>query len=221
LDEIEIHSYKALITGFITFLVIFFGAKCTLSSFFKQKEYELVRDRYLTHSLDVVRKYNLNLMESYAKNFHEVNQTLGKVIHDDQTLDVKNTINNINYLDDASICGFEYTRITRLLNDETLWTLNQILVANIVKENIFLKSVLEQLRINETPCKKKAEEYNIKVNTNFENILSEAGIITGFLTEITDIFEEKRFNFSTIRNFSKDVTVVSMLVELRSSLKEK
>lgn len=45
MSVIEVHFYKALITGLISLGVAFFAAKLALSSFFKQKDFELVRGR--------------------------------------------------------------------------------------------------------------------------------------------------------------------------------
>jgi len=144
--ELELHIYKVLMTGIVSLLVAYLAAKFALSSFFKQKEYELVRDRYLTEGVDKVRAYNIKVITDYNWNYLQTTKCLAKAYHAEAALDPEYTLSMLRPIDDINVSGFEYTRVSRLLNDETLWELNDYVVGNILAENEHLIRIIETLK---------------------------------------------------------------------------
>lgn len=215
MSDLETHFYQALITGAISLLVAFVAAKLALSSFFKQKEFELVRDRYLYDGLDKIRSYNVQMMVNYNWNYLQVNKCLAKAYHKESAFDPKVCLESLRDIDALNVCGLEYTRVTRLLGDDSLWQLNDFVSGNIVSQNEILIRIVETLKHSDSYSTADLLTWRDEISNTKKELYTQIGCITGFLTEITDLLEETKLEFSSIKRFSDDITVS----ELTSNIK--
>lgn len=217
MSDIEIHIYKAFVSGIVSLLVVFIAAKLGLSSFFKQKEFELVRDRYLFDGVDKIRAYNINTMVSYKWNFIQVNKCLSQAYHGEKAFSPDNCLSSLRDIDDINACGLEYTRVTRLLNDESLWKLNDSIIGDVISENDHLTRIVEILKYAEEDKLGPNALLRLKdeIEKSHAQLNNKVTIITAFLTEITDILEETKMEFSSVKRFSDDITVSQLTGNIR------
>lgn len=215
MSVIEVHFYKALITGSISLGVAFFAAKLALSSFFKQKEFELVRDRYLFDGVDRIRAYNIQIMVDYNWNFIQVNKCLAKAYHNEKSYDPQSCLDSLRKIEDINSCGLEYTRVTRLLGDDSLWKLNDLVTGNIIAQSDHLVRIIETLKHADSYTPSALLALKEEIEGRQEELNVQVGFIAGFLTEITDLLEETKMEFSSIKRFSEDVTVSELTENVR------
>ncbi|RJG35824.1 hypothetical protein [Motilimonas pumila] len=213
--ELEVHIYKVLATGFASLLMAYLAAKFALKSFFKQKEYELVKDRYLNNGVDKVRAYNIELITNFNWNYCQVQKCLARTYHEEKSFPPEACLKSLRDIGDINACGLEHTRITRLLNDDSLWQLNEHVVGNVLSQNEWLIRVVETLQYSE----KSTPEALLKLKNETEETQKELHIqmscVTSFLTEVTDILEESQMDFSSIKRFSTDATVSTLVENIR------
>jgi hypothetical protein len=215
-SDLELHFYKVIMTGSASLIVAYLAAKFALYSFFKQKEYELVRDRYLTEGVDKVRAYNIKVMTDYNWNYLQTSKCLAKAYHAESAFDPERTLSTLRAIDDINVSGLEYTRVSRLLNDESLWELNDFIIGNILAENEHLIRILETLKHAESMSPNAILKLKDEIEGNQNKMHVQIGCITSFLTEITDVLEESNLEFSAVKNFYMDTTVAVMLGNIRA-----
>jgi hypothetical protein len=215
MSDLEAHIYKALITAVFSLSVAFIAAKLALASFFKQKEFELVRDRYLYDGVDKIRSYNVQMMVNYNWNYLQVNKCLAQAYHKEKSYDPVACLESLREIDGINVCGLEYTRVTRLLGDDALWELNDLVAGNIIAQNDWLRRIIETLKYSDSYAASALLKLKEEISVAQKEIHIQVGCITGFLTEITDILEETKLEFSSIKRFSEDITVSELTNNIR------
>lgn len=214
--ELDVHVYKVLITAVISLFVAYLAAKFTLGSFFKQKEYELVKDRYLNNGIDKVRAYNSELITDFNWNYYQVNKCLARAFHKEQSFPPEACLKMLREIDGINACGLEHTRISRLLNDESLWLLNEFIVTKILAQNEYLIRIIEVFKYSEKYSPEALHKLKNETEVAQKLLNKEMSCVTSFLTHITDILEESQMDFSSVKRFSIDTTVSEIVQTIRN-----
>jgi len=190
-----------------------------LSSYFRQKEYEHVRSRYLDHGFDA-----LTAEVEYALSVYRTNWALvlryTKLYRDiQQPLDVSDFFHQFREFDQAHFRLVPAHRLKSLLQDDTIWNGYQRVVAFVNATNDTIKADFGvALRILSSQANhpdkasfvQKAEsmaaEMNVKSRTHYV-FLSE-------LQNLARLFEAEQFSRTSIVDFKSREAVKTIMSRL-------
>ena len=209
----------SIVTGSFTLVAALIVATLTLGFYFRQKEYEVVKKRYLDNGVDQVTSTlyrNLsNLRHNWARSLFLVSQynTYGK--HFDKS-DLQ-----VGYLDvfPAEFETVACARVCELTGSDVIWRINQFVLAFIGNSNDAVRydipRLLSALDSNAAVevREKKSELLLEKLREINEKAFKYESFID-YLTKLSQILEKEKFSFKAISGFRNKWKIYNIIKEL-------
>jgi hypothetical protein len=205
-------------------LVVIFTTLSGLWVYFRQKEYELVRQRYLEDGLDVlihhvetalnIFQYNFTHSLLVLKTFRDLGADMPTRLYDTgfQDLDKVTMVPTRNYL------------LEQLIGDNICYKIHQLMMVFVHDaNNFFMNDLCSMLRIKinggkEIGVKATREEIveiYMKHCVEYEKKAHRFWILLGNLQNIAFAFEKEKFTFKKIGSFRNNASVQESISVLK------
>lgn len=209
-----------LLAGFIAYLL-------GLRAYHIQREYELVRRRYLDEGLDafaadvehalIIFKNNWQHSLTVLKYYREMDAGMRKELLDEGYLD----------LDMSQFRVRPNYRVAELVGDKVFWNVQQLLFAFVGTSTSFFKDDLGgavRHAILGTPLKGKKEDMIRDYVSECENKLNQANRYYVLLAEVQNViteFEKRRLTLKDIHKFKNRPEMRNIIERLNNSFEDK
>ena len=210
-----------LIKGGITLAVALLGAWWALHLYFRQKEYELIKQRYLEGAVDIwlLNRANSRSPAPQLGTLPKYHQQL----RDEKTdSDIQELEKGFQLLDSSKIHRIPHHRISNLTGSQLIWEIYQAAIAFIANANTQItKEIPDLIRLKLTTDRiasepgKIAEAMFEKLKGIKEESLKYACLTHG-LHELSLMSETEPLRFKRITKFSQRVAVKNLLNRLRN-----
>ncbi|MCX7192421.1 MAG: hypothetical protein NTY60_02145 [Proteobacteria bacterium] len=215
-----------MIKGAFTLVAVALGAFIALQVYFRQKEYELIKQRYLEGGVDVVAS--------------ELESTLGVVSHNwarclhvcksfrdvGANFDIKEIERGFLNIDSSHFQQIAHHRISSLINSDIIWESFQLAMAYADSANsMFTKEMPETIRLRCT-TDLMTQDHESMANAMLDNLreTNERGfkyaLITRELHALGLMLEVEKLNIKAITKFSKRHEVQQLIERLRAAFPE-
>ena len=211
-----------LIKGGITLAVALLGAWWALHLYFRQKEYELIKQRYLEGAVDIVaaevEQASGVLHHNWARCLNII-----KAYRDEKTdFDIQELEKGFQLLDSSKIHRIPHHRISNLTGSQLIWEIYQAAIAFIANANTQItKEIPDLIRLKLTTDRIASEPGEI-AEAMFEKLkgINEESLkyacLTHGLHELSLMLETEPLRFKRITKFSQRVAVKNLLNRLRN-----
>lgn len=215
---------KAIATLASAILVVLVTALLGLWAYFRQKEYELVRQRYLDEGIDVlihhvetalsIFQFNFTHALLVLKTFRDLGADMPSRLYDSgfQDLDRVTMVPTRNYL------------LEKLVGDDVCYKIHQLMMVFVHDaNNFFMNDLCSMLRVKinggrEIGVKATREEIveiYLKNCIDYEKQAHRFWILLGNLQNIAISFEKERFTFKKLGVFRNNPSVLKSLTVLK------
>jgi hypothetical protein len=209
-----------LLRGFFTLVAVVMASLIALFVYFRQKEYELTKQRYLEEGVDVLSSQLEQALGVVSHNWARC-LNICKSFRDTRTdFDVEELNRGFLELDNSQFKQTAHHRVASLLNSQVVWHAFQLAMAHTTSTNSEItKEFPEVIRIrmktdriatdHKTLAEKLAadlEELHIK-GARFGPLLHE-------LHTLGRLLEAERLSLKRVGKFSKRMEVVEMIARL-------
>lgn len=215
-----------IIESISPFIVVFLASYIGLKVYYKQKEYELVRQRYLNQCLDLLCQNVDDILSVFRSNwaqslwilqlFRDAGKNLGSEYYEKKFIK----------LDYKLFTLTPFFRLKYLINDQIFWNATQDLIAFIETTNSFfendlltmIKLFIEKDSIN-LDSKILFEEYVKKIDEFEKQSHKYYDIIYGLLT-LSSLLEKENFSFKKIQDFKNKKEVLKLVENLKTTFSD-
>ncbi len=222
-----LYLYQLLISGAFTVIAaglgVWLGAMLALRGYFLQKEYELVKERYLEGAIDIVAseveqclgvaKHNWARCLNILKAFRDEKDEFDKEELSKGFLDL-----NISHLN--RIAHLRIEGLVGLRGAQVIWAVYQVALADAANNNtIFTKEIPEVVRMKLTTSLIETEPEEI-VEELFDDLWRRDeeshrfAHLTRALYRLGAILEKERMTFKQVGKFKERPEVMDLLAEL-------
>lgn len=209
--------YEILAKGTVTFVTGVGAAWIGVWIYFRQKEYELVKTRYLEGSLDIISS---ELEKSLGILNHNWARCLNivKAFRDEKEhFDIKELEKGFVEYDASKFESIAHHRLQNLVGSTVFWSSYQLALAFVNSSNsIITKEITSAIRVRLETDRISApiEEVVDKAFIELKRLHDEShrySLITEQLQLIADRLEKEKMGFSSIKRFNKDQVVKSAI----------
>lgn len=216
--------------GFITFTAVAAGSLIGLQIYFRQKEYELVKQRYLEGAIDVVTAQiedSLGVVQhNYTRSLH-----LCKSLREtESSFDINELQRGYLELDLSKFHRIAHHRLGILLDSQVVWEVFQSAMAYASTANAIISyETPEAIRIH---CNKiltmdlTKEDYKTVAN-KLESIITKQhkdsykySVLIGELNKLMRMLEAEKLNLKAIGEFNQRQEVKQIVERLKQSFRE-
>ncbi len=110
-----------LTRGAFTLLAVAIGASIGLAAYFRQKEYELTKQRYLEQGLDVVAGALQSMLGTVSHNYARAMQLCRQYRENGAEVDLQELNRGFKEQDSSNFHQTAHYRVGSLLNDQIIW----------------------------------------------------------------------------------------------------
>jgi len=218
----------AIITGGATFIAGIMVAIVGFIAYYKQKEYELCKQRYLEEGFDVVVSVAQQALSIYNHNWARIIEIL-KSFRDTspEDFDLSELEKGFIDLSESRFPLIANYRVRSITQSDTIWNVFQLLVSFAQKGiSISKKEIPLALRMKISTDKIQAtkEEMFEDALNELQKLQDESYLYYEFLKEcqkIIDLLETQKFSFKKIRKISKNPVVIEAISNLQNQFKDK
>ena len=200
-----------------TLIGVSIGAWVALRMYFRQKEYELVKQRYLEGAVDILAA--------------ELEQTLGIVSHNwtrciwilrslrdaKEDFDIKELERGFMPLDTSQFHKTAHFRVQNLTNSIAIWQAYQLAMAYAAIENSLLTEEIPQAIRLRKQLQREPEELASSLFARIQEVNSKGerfAKLVHALHALGRILEVERFNFKTIGKFAEREEVKQLVAKV-------
>lgn len=217
--------YQQLIKGVFTLITagggVFVGAWLGMRAYFRQKEYELVKERYLEGAIDVVASEVEQSLDIFRHNWTRCINILKAFRDEKAAFDPKEL--SLGFRDfEMSIHRIPHHRIGDLVGSQVIWDVYQLAISFAANKNsVLTKEIPEIIRLKLSQHIAMAEP-EVIVNETFEDLwkIDEASHrfahLTRVLHELSRLLEKERMTFNHVGEFRNRGEVKTLIVNLES-----
>jgi hypothetical protein len=203
-------------------LGLYIAAMLALRGYFRQREHELVRDRYLIGSIDVVAAELDKAMASFRHN-HSRCLKLFQLFRD---LDLDFNLEELSkgFSDyTISLPMIAHHRLGDLIGTQLIWNLYQAAVAFVVTANGKMDDLLEVIRLKIDRNRVDASSREIfedalKALDELDTKSQRYAVLMRALHKIGQMLEQERMTFKRATRFSRRPDLKKLLAELEREL---
>ena len=212
-----------LIKGTFTLLAVGLGSWIALGMYFRQKEYELVKQRYLEGGVDVVATQLEGALGVVSHNYGRCLQVCKSMRDAKADFDLKELDTGFLELDTSSFQQIAHHRINSLLNSDVLWMAYQLALAYATTANSRITNEMTQaIRMRYTTDRIKQNyqsiaEIMITDLTKLQDESFQYATIIRELHALSLMLEAERMNLKAIAKFHKRPAVTELVERLRSA----
>lgn len=136
-----------LTKGAFTLVAVALGAAIGLYAYFRQKEYELTKQRYLEQGLDVVASAVEALLGTVSHNYARTLQLCRQYRENGAGIDLAELSRGFLDLDTSSFHQTAHYRVGSLLNDQVVWnSFQSVMVYASMTNALFTQEIPEAIR---------------------------------------------------------------------------
>lgn len=136
-----------LTKGVFTLLAVALGAAIGLYAYFRQKEYELTKQRYLEEGIDVIASAVESLLGTTSHNYARALQLCRHYRENASTIDAGELTRGFLELDSSRFYQTAHYRVGSLLNDQIIWnTFQNVMVYASTTNTLYTQEIPEAIR---------------------------------------------------------------------------
>lgn len=214
---------KNLIEIISPIIIVLFASYVGLIVYYKQKEYELVRQRYLNQCLDLLCLNVDNMLSVFRSNWAQSLWIIQLFRDAGKNLNSEYYERKFKKLDHTLFTLSPFYRLNYLIDDQIFWHATQDLVAFIETttsffENDLLTMIKHYIKTDSIKENSKTlfEEYLKRIDEFEKNSHKYYGIISGLLT-LSSILEKENFSFKNIQEFKNKKEVLEVVEKLKTN----
>jgi hypothetical protein len=210
----------SLVDGIFTLLAagvgVFSGGWLALRSYFRQKEYELVKERYLEGAIDILASEVELALEISSHNWARCLEVL-KIFRDEKELFDQRELTQGFLEYNISFHRIAHHRVGELVGSSHVWTIYQRALAFVTTKNsIMTKEIPELIRLKLSNQMQMAEIGEIvdKTHKKLCEINDEShrfAYLTSFFHGLGRILERERLTFDHIDRFKERAEVKELV----------
>lgn len=215
-----------LTKGTFTLMAVALGAGIGLYAYFRQKEYELTKQRYLEQGLDVVASAVETQLGAVSHNYARALQLARQYRENGAEIDLAELSRGFLNLDMANFHQTAHFRIGSLLNDQIVWnTFQGVMVYASTTNTLFTHEIPEAIRkLAEMPDgqrdrKADAEKMLASIRVEHDKQFKFADF-TFSLHVLALLLEQTRLSRKTIAKFSFLPEVRNVVQKLHEAYSE-
>lgn len=204
-------------------MAVAIGASIALHSYFRQKEYELVKQRYLDGGVDVVASELELTLGIVCHNWARCSQVCKSFRDSGVNFDIKELERGFLDMDSSHFQQIAHHRVNSLIQSEVIWEAFQVAMAYAASaNNMFTKEVPEAIRLRCT-TNLIAEDQASMANTMLDDLREchdngfKYALIIRELYALSLMLEAEKLNIKAIAKFSKRREVQQLIERLRTS----
>jgi hypothetical protein len=214
--DIVIESLKVLTPFVAALLAYWLGAR----SYFRQKEFELVRNRYLEAGVDKVSAQVEDALNIATHNFQHVMKIL-RVLRDIGPKRAVHMFEGFRALESGSLELIAINRLQEIVQDNIFWDVRQLLYSAVQENHTLLVDDLGSA-INElvdgavfgTSKEAFLREYESQIVKGYLNI-NRFSLLLSCLNQIASILQAQRLSLKSVRSFHKQEIVTEAAAKLK------
>jgi hypothetical protein len=220
--------YPDLIRGAFTLVTatagVSLGAMLALRGYFRQREYELVRDRYLVGAIDVVAAELEKSFGAFRHNSSRCLELMKMFRDEDEAFNTEELSKGfVDYT--VTLPMIAHHRLGDLVGSQVLWHLYQAAIAFVIKANDKIGEYLETIRLKVD--KKIVTETSKVIFDDAYQSLGELdtesqrfAILMRALHKIGQMLEQEKLTFERAVKFSRRPDLKKLLADLERELKD-
>lgn len=215
-----------LLKGIFTLGAIGLGSWIALAVYFRQKEYELVKKRYLEGGVDIVATKLEEVLGVVNHNYARCLQVCKSMRDAKENFDLKELDTGFLNFSASNFQTIAHHRINSLLQSEVLWTAYQHALAYAITANSrIINEITQMIRFRFTTDLIKQSHENIAevIFNDLYKLQTESfqyGIILRELHILSLILERDRMRLQAVTEFHKREEVKLLVERLRSKFPE-
>lgn len=212
-----------LIKGAFTLASVALGSLVALYAYFRQKQYELAKQRYLEEGVDVVAAEAERAMGVVSHNFARALQLCSEFRDYGDKFDVKNLEHGFLPLDNSNFRQVAHLRVRSLLQSQVVWDAFQtVMVYTNTANSIFASEIPNSIRrlVGDTLEPNKREERSEQLIKTVNEAQESGFKHTAFLSELhklARLIESKRLSLKAIAKFSREWETSALVARLEAA----
>jgi hypothetical protein len=136
-----------LTRGAFTLVGVALGASIGLAAYFRQKEYELTKQRYLEQGLDVVAGALQSMLGTVSHNYARAMQLCRQYRENGAGVDLQELTRGFKELDSSNFYQTAHYRVGSLLNDQIVWnSFQSVMVYASTTSTLMTQEIPEAIR---------------------------------------------------------------------------
>lgn len=211
----QVEAARAVATLIIALVVAYVG----LRIYFRQKEYELVKQRYLEQALDIICGDLAALSNAFGHNWSRCLQVVRAYRDVPQTMDPNEVFTGFVPLGSSNFNTVAHNRLRILIGSDVAWSLYQLALAryaslnNMVTDEIprsiqaLLSGKIEGMGADVVDFAQKELKPMMSKSEHFATL-------THALHQLSAILERERLSFKKLKKFAKRKDVNRIVTEL-------
>ena len=212
-----------LTKGAFTLAAVALGAVIGLYAYFRQKEYELTKQRYLEQGLDVVAGAVESLLGTVSHNYARALQLCRQYRENGAGIDLAELSRGFLDLDSSNFYQTAHYRLGSLLNDQVVWNTFQSVMVHAATTNILLTQeipeAIRKLAVMPDGTRDRqadAEEMAKSIREKHDEQFKFADF-THSLHVLSLLLEQTRLSRKAIAKFSSQRDVRDVVQKLRAA----
>ena len=215
-----------LIKGLFTLAAVGLGAYIALGAYFRQKEYELVKERYLEGGVDIVAAELESALGVVSHNWSRCLQVCKSFRDSGKDFDVKELERGFLDLDASKFRQVAHHRIGSLIGSQVMWETFQSAMAHASAANgMFTEEIPQTIRLRCTTTR-ITQDHAAMASTMMEASRerhddgSKYAVILRELHALGLMLEAEKLNLNAIAKFPKRPAVAQLIQRLQTQLPE-
>lgn len=212
-----------LTRGAFTLAAVALGAVIGLGAYFRQKEYELTKQRYLEQGLDVVAGAVQALLGIVSHNYARSMQLCRQYRENGAAMDLAELGRGFRELDTSNFHQTAHYRVGSLLNDQIIWnTFQSVMVYASTTNTLMTQEIPEAIRkLAAMPDgardrKADAEQMLVDLRAAHDEMFKFA-VLGHELHVLSLLLEQTRLSRKAVANFHKLEDVRAVVQRLRET----
>ncbi len=217
---------EILIKGLVAFFVAAGAARIGIHYYYKQKEYELVKNRYLENSLDVILSELENGLGLTNHNYARVLNVIKAYRDQGDNFDIAELDKGFLDFNSTEFKLVAHHRLQLLTGSQIFWSTYQLALAYITNANSLLtKEIVDTIRLKIT-----TDKINVEAEEMIEKMFLAAkqehedgyrfSELVHQIQLVSDVLEREPMTFKQVEKFRNKKTVKSVISMLEREYKE-
>ena len=215
-----------LVKGVFTLLAVALGSWIALLAYFRQKEYELAKQRYLEQAVDVIAAQVQSVLGVVSHNYARCLQVAREFRDSKEKYDVGELERGFLALETVDFQQIAHHRIGTLLGSDVVWTVYQLALAYATTTNARIVNEMPQAiraKLTSNQIKKSHEEVAEYLRNDLERVQQEGFRYAALIQELHNLgnmLESNRLSLKAIASFHNRTETKALVERLRSAFKD-
>ena len=219
--DVAFDIWQEVARGGVTVTAACLAAWLGVKVFLRQKEYDLVKQRYLEGGIDVIAAYQEEALGVFHHNWARCIQ-LVKMFRDAQeSFDLDQLKQGFLELDSSKFHAIPHHRLQILVRTQVFWEVYQLALAFAETANAMVTNEIpETIRLKLTTTKlnadiKRIAEESFKHMKELEDKSHKFSVLTRELEALAGMFQTENFTFKNVLAFNEKAEVKESIERLR------